>query len=51
MKNFAIVFASLILVLASIGAFANGSIGFGQFAIQTTIGILAEWRTLKRINA
>ena len=51
MKHLIITFAALVLVLASVGAFANGSIGFGQFAIQTAIGILAEWHALKHIDA
>ena len=40
MKRLAATILAFILVLGSIGAYDNGSIGFGQFLIQTSIGIL-----------
>lgn len=41
-----IVAIAFIFVLGSVGAFDNGSIGFGQFFLQASIGLLVTWLTL-----
>ena len=50
MKKFILVSLSLvalIIVLGSAGAWDNGTIGFGQFAIQSLIGVALAYFSLK----
>ena len=41
---------ALIFAVGSVGAFDNGSIGFGQLILQCAIAIAVEWLTLKSLN-
>ena len=50
MKNIILVFLSLvalIIVLGSVGAWDNGTIGFGQLVIQSAIGVATAYFSLK----
>ena len=46
----AIVVVALIFAIGSIGAYGNGSIGFGQLLIQVGISFLVEWFALKSLE-
>lgn len=41
--------SALIFAVGSVGAYDNGTIGFGQFLIQAGISILVEWLSFKAL--
>lgn len=52
-KTIILIFLSLvalIIVIGSAGAWDNGTIGFGQFAIQSLIGVALAYFSLKNID-
>lgn len=42
--------ASLVFIIGSVGAWDNGSIGFGRLLIQVAIGGIIEWISLSNID-
>ena len=42
-----IAFIALVFVLGSVGAYDNGSIGFGQLILQVGISALVAWIALR----
>lgn len=41
---------ALVFVLGSVGAYENGTIGFGQMLIQAGLAVAVEWLTLSHID-